>query len=100
MAFRIKNISHQLLIVSLNSGKTVYLAPRESSHPIEELEISGNEKVAKLLKANLVATTKVETAKKLEEKAGKKREAVPKRTPEAESEKKPKRRDTRKKGSD
>ena len=64
MAFRIKNISHQVLLVSLNSGKTVYLAPGESSRPIEELEISGNEKVAELLKANLVATTKVATAKK------------------------------------
>jgi len=63
MAFRIKNISHQLLVVTLNSGKTVHLAPAEVSEPMEEVEIKGNPKLEKMKKNSLV-TVEEEKKKK------------------------------------
>ena len=89
MAIIITNISDQLTIVPFNSGKAVYVAPGESSSPIEELEINGNEKVEKLLKANLITTTKVATAKEPEDKLELQPEAEPEIRPEAELEPQP-----------
>jgi hypothetical protein len=62
MACRIVNRAKHLLIVPLNSGKTLHLAPGESSRPIADPEINGNEKVAKLLRSNLIVTPRVEAA--------------------------------------
>ena len=59
MAVSIINKAKNLIIVTLNSGKTLYLAPGKSSPPIEEAEINGNEKVIKLLKSHVIAMTAV-----------------------------------------
>jgi hypothetical protein len=55
MAVTITNRATQLLIVQLNDGEAVYLAPGETSRPLEETQVGGNEKVAKLTRANLVS---------------------------------------------
>jgi hypothetical protein len=49
MGWRIVNRTPQLLIVPLNSGKAVHLAPNETSPLLEHAEINGNAKVEKLL---------------------------------------------------
>jgi len=69
MAYKIANHAKHLLIVELNSGETVHLAPDELSNSIEDVEIDGNEKVAKLLKMNLISTTKLIPKKDSGEKA-------------------------------
>lgn len=66
MAFLFSSRSKDLEIIQLNSGKKVFLAPGASSGIFEDLEITDNEKVAKLLKMNLIRITKVETIKKPE----------------------------------
>ena len=80
MALHIANQAKHLLIIPLNSGKAVHLAPGESSHPIEELEINANEKVAKLLKANLVAILKVSAEETPKEEPRKKKPAKAKKS--------------------
>ena len=62
MAVTISNQAAHLLILQLNSGKALYLAPRQSSGPVDDLEISGNEKIAKLLRGSLIAVTPVPEA--------------------------------------
>ena len=49
MAFKIANRARQLLILELNSGKSVYLAPGQASDAIEDYETNGNRKFEKLL---------------------------------------------------
>jgi hypothetical protein len=51
----IKNQARYLLICTLNSGKTIHLAPSETSQPFQQLEINGNDKIAKLVRTGLVA---------------------------------------------
>jgi hypothetical protein len=55
MPVTITNRSNQLLILHLNDGQAVYLAPGESSRPLEDMQVSGNEKMAKLTRDNLVS---------------------------------------------
>jgi hypothetical protein len=54
MAVTITNRASHLLIVPLNDGQALYLAPGETSRPVEERQVSGNEKVAKLSRGSLV----------------------------------------------
>ena len=74
MALTLTNLASHLLILQLNNGNSVYLGPGETSTAIDELQISGNDKITKLLRNSLVATTQAEAepapAKKA--KAGKK----------------------------
>ena len=72
MAITITNRGQQLLIVQLNDGRAVYLAPGEASRPVEEMQISGNAKVSKLTRDNLVSVSEVKT----------KEEAPPKAAPQ------------------
>jgi len=64
MGWRIVNRTPQLLIVPLNSGKAVHLAPNETSPLLEHAEINGNVKVDKLLasKSITVAEEKMHQA--------------------------------------
>ncbi|MGB8507299.1 MAG: hypothetical protein WCD76_02750 [Pyrinomonadaceae bacterium] len=61
MAITITNEADHLLIVPLNDGQSVYLAPGETSGPIEELQINDNEKLSKLSQGNLISTTALKT---------------------------------------
>jgi hypothetical protein len=56
----LKNCSRYLTIVTLNSGKTVHLAPNESSAPVDDLEVSGNVKVEKLVGLGQLSISAVE----------------------------------------
>lgn len=56
----LKNNSSYLSIVTLNSGKTVHLAPNEASAPMDDLEVSGNAKVEKLIGLGQLSMTVVE----------------------------------------
>jgi hypothetical protein len=60
MAFTITNRAKHLLIIPLNSGESLYLAPGEASDPIEAYELDNNEKVDKLLSNNLIASSESE----------------------------------------
>lgn len=54
MAYTITNRAKMTLIIPLNSGESLYLAPGESSAPVENYELTNNEKVDKLLRDNLI----------------------------------------------
>lgn len=58
MGVFLTNKSRQLLIVKLNSGVSVHLAPKERSRRIEELEIVDNFAVAKMSTRGLLAVEK------------------------------------------
>jgi hypothetical protein len=60
MSITIKNQARHLLICTLNSGRAIYLAPAETSEPVEHLEINGNEKIAKLARAGLVSIATID----------------------------------------
>ena len=62
MPVRIISRAKQLLIVPLNSGKTIHLAPSATSELIADIEINGNERVAKLLRNALITTMQAKAA--------------------------------------
>jgi hypothetical protein len=66
MAMTFTNRAKHLLIVEFNSGGSVYLAPGETSGPIEEFEINGNHKISKLISYNLMSANPVKEAKEAE----------------------------------
>jgi hypothetical protein len=49
MGWRLVNQTPHLLIVPLNSGKSIHLAPNETSPFLEHAQINGNAKVEKLI---------------------------------------------------
>jgi predicted transcriptional regulator len=60
MAFTIQNRANHLLVIPLNSGETLHLAPGETSPSIESFELEKNEKVERLLSEGLIASTQAE----------------------------------------
>ena len=60
MAISITNRTKQLLIMELNNGEAIYLAPDRTSVPIDEAQVNGNEKFAKLLRTNLITSAEAE----------------------------------------
>ncbi|HEU4435438.1 MAG TPA: hypothetical protein VFR51_18780 [Pyrinomonadaceae bacterium] len=60
MAISITNRTKQLLIMELNNGEAIYLAPDRNSEPIDESLVNGNEKFSKLLRGNLITSTDIE----------------------------------------
>jgi len=51
----IRNRAGYLLIRPLNNGTMIHLAPAETSEPVTDLEVAGNEKIEKLVQAGLIA---------------------------------------------
>lgn len=72
MEVKIMNKARHLVIVPLNSGKTVHLMPGESSEPIDTLETRGNERIKKLINGNLLEELKTEEKTHDKSKKGKK----------------------------
>lgn len=64
MQITIRNQTTHLLICPLNSGRNIHLAPSETSEPLDHLEINGNEKISKLVRAGLVVITTQDTEAK------------------------------------
>ncbi|GEM_PF-4208035 len=60
----ITNRSRQLLVVPLNSGATVHLAPGEEAVGIDPVEVKNNSTIQKMAQRGWIATTetKDETA--------------------------------------
>ncbi len=57
MAFTITNRARHLLVLPLNSGETVHLAPGETSPPIEDYELAKNSKVERLMQDGIITAT-------------------------------------------
>jgi hypothetical protein len=55
----ITNTSGGLLTLELKSGVWVYLAPSETSRPLQDLEITANRSVQRLLDRDLIAVEEV-----------------------------------------
>ena len=62
MDVTLKNRSPYLMIVALNSGRTLHLAPEETSGPVDDQEVNGNAKVDKLVGVGQLAVAAVEHA--------------------------------------
>jgi hypothetical protein len=60
MASTITNRARMTLIIPLNSGGSLYLAPGESSSPVEDYELANNEKFDKLMRDNLITSSGAE----------------------------------------
>lgn len=57
MASTIQNRARHLLVLPLNGGGTLHLAPGETSSPVEEFELDNNEKIGRLQKDGLIAVS-------------------------------------------
>ena len=62
MPLKITNRAKHLLIIPLNSGQTIHLAPGESSDAIEDYELEKNERVERLEGEGLIASERSEAA--------------------------------------
>ena len=62
MAFIIQNRAKHLLVLPLNSGGTLHLAPGETSSPVEDFELANNEKIERLSKEGLIAVNESDAA--------------------------------------
>lgn len=60
MALTFTNLATHMLILQLNNGSTVYLAPGETSDAINNEQVNGNDKISKLLRNSVVATSEAE----------------------------------------
>lgn len=60
MALTFTNLAAHMLILQLNNGNSVYLAPGETSDAIHDGQVNGNDKIAKLMRNNFVATSEAE----------------------------------------
>jgi hypothetical protein len=75
MAMTITNRAQRLIILQLNDGSALYLAPGESSRPVDEVKVSGNEKVRKLMSESVISVSSVKESPKDAPKASKKKGA-------------------------
>jgi hypothetical protein len=64
MAMTITNRAQRLIILQLNDGSALYLAPGESSRPVNEVKVSGNEKVRKLMNESVISLSSVKESTK------------------------------------
>jgi len=59
MSTRITNKSRQALVVPLNSGTAINLAPGETCDPLDEFETTANAKIEKMSSSGLIGLTHV-----------------------------------------
>jgi hypothetical protein len=55
MALTLTNRAQHMMIVELNNGESVYLTPGQTSIPIDESQINGNEKISKLTRVSALS---------------------------------------------
>lgn len=60
MPITITNRARHLALCTLNSGRTLHLAPAETSEPIDPIEINGNSKIDKLARAGLISIVNID----------------------------------------
>jgi hypothetical protein len=59
MSITITNLGRYLALCTLNSGRTLHLAPAEISEPIDPIEINGNAKIEKLKRAGIISIAEI-----------------------------------------
>jgi len=64
MPVKIENITSRPVLLRLNSGQTLHLAPRTTSKEVREVEVSNNAKVQKLRERHVIALHKLPKPKK------------------------------------
>ncbi|HEV2708109.1 MAG TPA: hypothetical protein VGV59_19490 [Pyrinomonadaceae bacterium] len=57
MAYTITNLTRHLLVLPLNSGATLHLAPGETSGTVEDYELVNNAKVDKLMSQGMISSS-------------------------------------------
>ena len=62
MSVFIENLTNRPVLLRLNSGQTLHLAPRATSRKISEIEVTKNLKVQKLQNRHIIALHKVKEA--------------------------------------
>ncbi len=67
MSVKIENLTNRPVLLRLNSGRTLHLAPRATSSEIGGVEVNKNDKAQKLLARHVIALHEMEGSK--EEKA-------------------------------
>ena len=55
MALTLTNRAQHMVIVKLNNGESVYLTPGQTSNPIDDNQINGNEKISKLTRVSVLS---------------------------------------------
>lgn len=73
MASTFRNLAQHLLILQLNDGNSVYLAPGETSAAIHDEQVNGNDKIAKLVRNNFLAASDTKERPAKRQAAGKRR---------------------------
>lgn len=83
---KIKNTSLQVLVIPLNSGRAIHLAPEEASELLSEEEVTNNPTVKKLTDKNWISLIEKKVAKPpikpIEKKEAKKGKIMSTRFPE------------------
>ena len=64
MPVKIENITSRPVLLRLNSGQTLHLAPRTTSKEVREVEVSNNARVQKLRDRHVIALHKLLKPKK------------------------------------
>src|SRR5438128_12678750 len=59
MPITLTNRASHLLIIELNDGESIYLAPGRTSNSIDEGQVNGNGKLSKLMRNNLLSADAV-----------------------------------------
>jgi hypothetical protein len=60
MPYEIENLTMRPVLLSLTSGQTLRLAPRETSSELKDVEVKNNPKVQKLQERRVIALHEVE----------------------------------------
>lgn len=76
------NRAKHLLIVRLNSGSHIHLAPDESTPPIDPVEIVGNRKIDELIAQDRLASASSQASLSVEEMPAESEDAVDESTAE------------------
>jgi hypothetical protein len=64
MPVTVENLTNRPVLLRLNSGQTLHLAPRTTSGEILDVEVKSNAKVQKLQDRRVIALHKVEEKKR------------------------------------
>lgn len=54
MDFQVKNKARFPLVITLNSGRTIHLAPKEVSESMDEIEIKRNQQLERMKEKSLI----------------------------------------------
>jgi len=70
---KLRNTARHILVIPLNSGRTIHLAPGEVSEPLSEVEVVNNPTIKKLTDRNWISRPKEKIAESLTKRVKKKK---------------------------